>query len=82
MSWIETIPEEEWEGRLAELYASVVDPVHGRVDNVIQVHSLDPAGLAAHQSVYAAAMAGTRSLRKVEREMIALVVSSVNGCHY
>ena len=28
------------------------------------------------------AMAGTRTLRKVERELIALVVSEINGCHY
>jgi AhpD family alkylhydroperoxidase len=32
--------------------------------------------------LYRQAMRGTRTLRKVEREMIALVVSRVNECHY
>lgn len=82
MAWIETIREDEWEGALRKIYASVVDRDHGRVDNVMQIHSLDPAGLAAHQALYAAAMSGTSTLRKVERELIALVVSAVNDCHY
>ena len=36
----------------------------------------------AHNVLYKQAMKGTASLRKVEREMIALVVSKVNDCHY
>ena len=46
------------------------------------VHSLNPRGLAAHDALYRSAMAGTGSLRKVERELIALVVSRENDCHY
>ena len=64
------------------LYAQVADPVSGRVDNVLAVHSLHPAGLAAHFELYRAVMRGTRSLPKAEREMIAIVVSKENGCHY
>ena len=44
--------------------------------------ALNPAGLAAHLQLYRAVMRGSRSLRKVERELIALVVSRVNDCHY
>lgn len=82
MSWIETIREDEWDGVLGELYGAVVDGDHGRVDNIIQIHSIDPAGMAAHQALYTAAMSGTGTLRKVERELIALVVSDINDCHY
>ena len=46
------------------------------------IHSLNPAGMAAHDGLYRSAMAGTGSLRKVERELIALVVSLENHCHY
>jgi len=46
------------------------------------VHSLNPRGMAAHQALYESAMAGTATLRKVERELIALVVSLENDCHY
>ena len=82
MAWIETIREDEWDGELAELYPAVVDRARDRVDNIMQIHSLNPAGLAAHNALYGSAMAGTAGLRKVERELIALVVSSINECHY
>ncbi|WP_420445316.1 carboxymuconolactone decarboxylase family protein [Candidatus Poriferisodalis sp.] len=38
--------------------------------------------MAAHQGLYESAMAGTATLRKAERELIALVVSLTNDCHY
>ena len=76
------VPEGDAEGELAALYAGLVDPETGVVDNVLKVHSLHVAGLKAHLGVYRAAMSGTRSLRKVERELIAFVVSKLNGCHY
>jgi len=81
---IEIVPDEEWSGAdgLAELYEQVVDPTYERVDNIIAVHSLNPKGLAAHQNLYVSAMGSTASLRKVEREMLALVVSLENHCHY
>lgn len=82
MAWIETVREDEWDGILGELYGAVVDGDHDRVDNILQIHSLDPAAMAAHQAVYTAAMSGTKTLRKVERELIALVVSDINHCHY
>jgi alkylhydroperoxidase family enzyme len=82
VSWIETVDEGEADGRLAELYGALVDPQSGRVDNVLKVHSLHPDGLEAHWHLYRSAMRGTKGLRKVEREMIAVVVSGLNGCHY
>lgn len=81
-SHIEIIPDDEWDGALAGLKDQVIDPTYGRVDNIMAVHSLNPRALAAHQSLYVSAMAGTATLRKVEREMIALVVSLENQCHY
>jgi len=81
--WIDTIADHDWnEGLLAELRPRVVDPGHGRVDHIMTIHSLNPVGLAAHDALYCSAMAGTRTLRKVERELIALVVSLENECHY
>lgn len=82
MAWIETIREDEWEGELRELYAGVVDRAHDRVDNIMQIHSLNPSGLAAHNALYLSAMRGTATLRKVDRELIAYVVSALNDCHY
>ena len=86
MAWIETVPDDEWRDgdhvELSELHGSVVDRENGRVDHIMAIHSLNPRALAAHQGLYTSAMAGTATLRKVERELIALVVSLENHCHY
>lgn len=82
MAWIETVPDDRWDGDLAPHYDEAVDRTYGRVDNIIAVHSTNPRSVEAHLRVYGSAMAGTASLRKVERELIALVVSTVNECHY
>ena len=82
MARIEVVPDDSWDGALGDLYPRVVDPGYGRVDNIMAVHSLNPRGMAAHLALYESAMAGTATLRKVEREIIALVVSLENHCHY
>lgn len=76
------IPEDRWDGELGRLVGRVVDGTTGRVDAIMQIHSLNPRALAAHDAVYRSAMAGTKSLRKVDRELIALTVSLLNDCHY
>ena len=80
--WIQTVPDDQWTEALAEIHPRVVDKSSGRVDNIMAIHSLNPVGMAAHDSLYRSAMAGTGTLRKVERELIALVVSLENDCHY
>lgn len=82
MAWIETVPDDEWDGPLGDLQPRVVDPTNGKVDHIMAVHSLNPTGLAAHDGLYRSAMSGTATLRKVERELVALVVSLENHCHY
>ncbi|MBT8207560.1 MAG: peroxidase [Acidimicrobiia bacterium] len=82
MAWIDTVREDEWDGDLAALRDRVVDSEHDRVDNIMQIHSLNPNALAAHDLLYRSAMAGTATLRKVERELVAYVVSLTNDCHY
>ena len=78
--WIEMVPDDDWtDGPLGRLHGDVVA---GRVDHIMGVHSLNPTGLAAHDAMYRSVMAGTASLRKIERELIALVVSLENHCHY
>ena len=82
MSWIESIDDGDWAGELAALRERVADPQTGRVDHIMAVHSLNPRSLAAHDAVYRSAMRGTASLRKVDRELIAFVVSEINECRY
>jgi alkylhydroperoxidase family enzyme len=82
MSWIRTITRPDPDSELGRLYALVVDPLTGQLDNIMRVHSLHPAGLSAHFGLYRAVMRSSPGLRKVERELIALVVSHENGCRY
>ena len=82
MTRIQTIPDDEWNDDLESLHERVVDRELGRVDHIMAIHSINPRGLAAHDGLYRSAMAGTGSLRKVERELIAYVVSLENHCHY
>ena len=82
MAWIRVLDEDGASGTLAALYRGLIDPDSGRVDNILKVHSLHLDGLRAHVALYRSAMAGTAGLGTTEREMIALVVSRLNGCHY
>ena len=81
-TWIESTDPDDWEGELAELGEAARDPATGRMDNVMRVHSLDAASLRAHMELYRVAMRSTPGLPKVDRELVALVTSKLNGCHY
>lgn len=81
MAWIRTIDESEAEGELAELYERYRDPAGG-VDNVLKIHSLSPASMKAHFDLYRLLMRGPSDLGRAQREMIAVVVSAINQCHY
>ena len=82
MPWIDAPHEDEWTGDLADMRDDVIDPTHQRVDWIMRIHALDAGSMTAHNILYKQAMRGTATLRKVEREMIALVVSKENECHY
>lgn len=82
MPWIDAPHEDHWEDDLSELKDRVVDPASGRVDWIMRIHALDAGSLEAHDLLYRQAMRSTKTLRKVEREMIAVIVSQINECHY
>lgn len=81
MAWIKIIQEEEAEGRLKELYEKYAEP-SGAVDNILKIHSLNVKSLKAHFDLYAHLMRGPSDLSRVQREMIAIVASAANQCHY
>ena len=76
------VRDEDAHGELAELFDASRDPRSGELDEILRVHALDPAGLAAHLALYRSAMRPTPGLGLRQREMIALVVSAWNGCRY
>ena len=81
MTWIRTIAEDEAEGSLGELYERLRNP-GGGVDNILKIHSLNPDSLRDHFALYRTVMRGRSSLTRAQREMIAVVVSAANQCHY
>lgn len=54
----------------------------GFVPNVFRTYTLRPAKFEHFRKYNAELMLGESGLSKLEREMIAVVVSSVNHCHY
>ncbi len=80
-AWIEVISETNADGELAQAYAANLEP-WGGVDNIIKIHSLNVPSMHAHLLLYKTVMYGKSPLRRPEREMIGVVVSAVNHCHY
>ena len=81
MSWIKVIDETEAVGELREIYDKMAEP-WGGVDNILKIHSLNPASLRAHFDLYVTLMRGKSGLTRIQREMIGVVASAANQCHY
>ncbi|MCV6585398.1 MAG: peroxidase-related enzyme [Marinibacterium sp.] len=54
----------------------------GMIPNVLTAHAFDIDKLNTFTALYNDLMLGDSALSKLEREMIAVVVSSINGCFY
>jgi alkylhydroperoxidase family enzyme len=81
MAWIRVISEEEAAGELRAAYEQMIEP-WGGVDNIMKIHSLNVESLYAHDHLYKTVMYGRSGIRRPQREMIAVVVSTLNHCHY
>ncbi len=81
MAWIKMLEESEAAGELKDIYESQRAQA-GALANILKIHSLAPNTLAAHLALYSAVMHAPGDLSRAQREMITVVVSSVNGCHY
>ncbi len=81
MTWIETIPDDGAEGRLAGIYAAAKRH-SGFVAEILRVSSLNAPALQAYLSLYRTVMFGESPLSRSQREMIATVVARATGCHY
>jgi alkylhydroperoxidase family enzyme len=81
MAWIRTISEKEATGLLARIYDAAVRRA-GRVFNILKIQSNNPPALQASLDLYMAVMHGASPLSRAQREMLAVVVSKANECHY
>jgi alkylhydroperoxidase family enzyme len=51
-------------------------------DNILRIHGVHSRAMRLHYDLYLELMRGAGPLSRVQREMIAVVVSATNGCHY
>ncbi len=82
IAWIKTMGPQEARGELKAIYKANWDRQNGGVDHILQIHSLHPQTLLDHLQLYKTLMFGTSPLSRAQREMIAIVVSSINDCVY
>ncbi len=72
MAFIQYVPEDQI-------------PVEDRVpdqDNILRIHGVHSRVMKQHYDLYVELMHRRGPLSRVQREMIASVVSAANGCHY
>ena len=81
MTRIRTISEDEAEGRVARSYEAARKRA-GRVFNIVRTMSLNPPVLDASMTLYGVVMKGRSPLSRMQRELLATVVSRTNDCYY
>jgi alkylhydroperoxidase family enzyme len=82
MPWIRTVPPAAASGLLKTVYDAALARA-GKVYHVISLQSLRPRVLHASTHLYLELMhAPDGALDRARRELIAVVVSRANGCHY
>jgi len=72
MAFIQYVPEDQI-------------PAEDRVsdtDNILRIHGIHSRLMRRHHDLYVELMHQRGPLSRVQRELIAVVVSTANGCHY
>jgi len=81
MAWIQTITPAEAEGQLGEQYEAAIKRA-GRVYKIVESMSLAPRVLDASMKLFGEISHAPGGLTRSNRELVAVVVSVANECHY
>ena len=81
MPYIDTIPPDAATGALRKEYDEAIARA-GKIWNIVQIMSQNPGVLGASMGLYVQAMHAPSPLTRAQREMLAVVVSKANDCHY
>jgi uncharacterized peroxidase-related enzyme len=81
VAYLRLIDENEATGELRREYDAAVRRA-GKVFNIVRAMSLRPHVLRSAMVLYRDVMFGPSELSRAERELLAVVVSCANGCHY
>ncbi|MCB9149916.1 MAG: carboxymuconolactone decarboxylase family protein [Caldilineaceae bacterium] len=81
MPWIQQIPVADATGLLKEEFDAALARA-GRVWNIVHIMSLNPNVMRASMNMYKALLHDESPLSRVQREMLATVVSAELACPY
>jgi len=81
MAWIKVIEENHATGKIKNVYDEITKK-RGKLSNIMMVQSLKPESMKSHMGLYLSIMFGKSNIPRSERELIAVVVSSLNQCEY
>lgn len=81
MPWIRQIPLDEATGLLKDEFDRSIQRA-GRLWHIVHIMSVNPEALRASMGFYRMIMMKASPLSRVQREMLATVVSLELGCHY
>ncbi len=80
-AWIDVMPPDAAPPEVASVYETI-GSARGRINHFWQGQSLAPAALAANHALYAALWSDLAPLTIAQAEMIAVVVTALNGAGY
>jgi alkylhydroperoxidase family enzyme len=81
MAYVEVIDPDDADGALERIYRRRIAS-SGRLWNIVSVQCQNPESLGESMRLYGATMFGPSPLGRARREMIAVVTSQANDCHY
>lgn len=82
MAWIQTVDETDATGVVKAEYDAAIARA-GELYNIVKLFSVRPKSMRAFVELYKVVMHDEDCpLSRMQREMIATVVSKVNECHY
>ena len=81
MPYIHIVSYDDSDGMLRRDYDAAIERA-GKVFHVVSIQSLHPRVLRASIALYQTLMLGEGALPRWTRELLAVVVSRANGCHY
>ncbi len=81
MPFIEVIQPNQAEGQLKKIYDGLIQS-RGKIAEVHKIQSLNPESIINHMDLYMTIMFGKSPLKRLHREMMAVIVSISNQCAY
>ena len=81
ISWLRVPDETEVPAEVLEIWSGPREKL-GFVPNVLRIFALRPRHLVGWWRYYDELLRGDSGLTRAQREMIAVVVSAANDCHY